>query len=76
MFSVEIKFRAGDWEVSLERFAALFLKEMLRTVQDGIRPLPTPAIPPAIVANPWATRTGNSCSLRRWASSKSTVAGR
>ena len=40
MFSVEIKFRAGDGEVSLGRFATLFLKELLRSAQDEIRPLP------------------------------------
>jgi excisionase family DNA binding protein len=52
MFSVEIKFKAGDREVSLERFATLFLKELLRSVQDEIRPQPTPAIPSAVVAAP------------------------
>jgi hypothetical protein len=36
MFSVEIKFKAGDREVSLERFATLFLKGLLRSVQDEI----------------------------------------
>jgi excisionase family DNA binding protein len=58
MFSVEIKFRAGDREVSLERFATLFLKELLRSAQDEIRPQPiqervkTPVIPPVVVAAP------------------------
>jgi excisionase family DNA binding protein len=52
MFSVEIRFRVGDREVSLERFATLFLKELLRSAQDEIRPQPAPAIPPAVVAAP------------------------
>ena len=52
MFSVEIKFRAGDREVSLERFATLFLKELLRSAQDEIRPQPAPPIPPIVVAAP------------------------
>lgn len=51
MFSVEIKFRAGDREVSLERFATLFLKELLRSAQDEIRPQPSP-VRPAVVAAP------------------------
>lgn len=56
MFSVEIKFKAGDREVSLERFATLFLKELLRSAQDEIRPqsiqecVKTPVIPPVVVA--------------------------
>jgi hypothetical protein len=49
MFSVEIKFRAGDREVSLERLATLSLKELLRSAQDEIRPQPTPVIRPAVV---------------------------
>jgi hypothetical protein len=55
MFSVEIKFKAGDREVSLERFATLFLKELLRSAQDEIRPqsiqecVKTPVIPPVVV---------------------------
>ena len=55
MFSVEIKFKAGDREVSLERFATLFLKQLLRSAQDEIRPQPlqerimTPVIPPVVV---------------------------
>ena len=52
MFSVEIKFKAGDREVSLERFATLFLKELLRSAQDEIRPQPAPATVPALVAAP------------------------
>src|SRR5258708_7739162 len=52
MFSVEIKFRAGDREVSFERFATLFLKELLRSAQDEIRPQPAAVIPPAVVAPP------------------------
>ena len=40
MFNVEIKFKAGDREVSLERFATLFLKKLLRSAQDEIRPQP------------------------------------
>jgi hypothetical protein len=40
MFRVEIEFRAGDREVSLERLATLFLKELLRFAQDEIRPAP------------------------------------
>jgi hypothetical protein len=28
MFRIEIKFKAGDREVSLDRFATLFLKEL------------------------------------------------
>ena len=56
MFSVEIKFRAGDREVSLERVVTLFLKELLRSAQDEIRPQPihervkAPVIRPAVVA--------------------------
>jgi excisionase family DNA binding protein len=55
MFSVEIRFRAGDREVSLERFATLFLKELLRSAQDEIRPQPiqervkAPVISPVVV---------------------------
>jgi excisionase family DNA binding protein len=58
MFSVEIKFKAGDREVSLERFATLFLKQLLCSAQDEIRPQPiqerikTPVIPPVVVAAP------------------------
>jgi excisionase family DNA binding protein len=52
MFSVEIKFRAGDREVSLERFATLFLKELLRSAQDELRPQRAPVIPSAAVAAP------------------------
>jgi excisionase family DNA binding protein len=58
MFSVEIKFRAGDREVTLERFANLFLKELLRSAQDKIRPEPiqerstAPVIRPPVVAAP------------------------
>jgi excisionase family DNA binding protein len=58
MFSVEIKFRAGDREVSLERFSTLFLKELLRSAQDEIRPQPihervkAPVIRPAVLAAP------------------------
>jgi excisionase family DNA binding protein len=58
MFSVEIKFRAGNREVSLERFATLFLKELLQSAQDEIRPQPiqervnAPVIRPAVVAAP------------------------
>jgi hypothetical protein len=40
MFSIEIEFKAGEREVSLERFATLFLKELLRSAQDEIRPQP------------------------------------
>jgi excisionase family DNA binding protein len=50
MFSIEIKFKAGDREVSLERFATLFLKEMLRSAQEEIRLQPAPVTPPAVVA--------------------------
>jgi excisionase family DNA binding protein len=50
MFSVEIKFRAGDREVSLERFATLFLKELLRSAQDEIRPV----IAPTVAAAPFS----------------------
>jgi len=58
MFRVEIEFRAGDREVSLERFATLFLKELLRFAQDEIRPAPiqeqvkAPVIGPPLVATP------------------------
>jgi excisionase family DNA binding protein len=52
MFSVEIKFRAGDREVSFERFATLFLKELLRSAQTENRPLPAPVIPPTVVRAP------------------------
>lgn len=38
MFSVEIKFRAGDREVSLARFATLFLKESLGSAQTAFIP--------------------------------------
>jgi hypothetical protein len=31
MFRAEIEFRVGDREVSLERFATLFLKELLQS---------------------------------------------
>jgi excisionase family DNA binding protein len=51
MFSVEIKFKAGDREVSLERFATLFLKELLRSAQAEIQQ-PAPVITPAVVAAP------------------------
>jgi excisionase family DNA binding protein len=56
MFSVQVKFKVGDHEVPLERFSALFLKELLRLAQDEIRPNPTPVgrastlVPPAIYA--------------------------
>jgi excisionase family DNA binding protein len=56
MFSVEVKFKAGDREVSLERFATLFLKELLRSMQDEIRRQPiqervqAPVIPPVVLA--------------------------
>jgi excisionase family DNA binding protein len=40
MFSVEVKFKADDHEVSLERFATLFLKELPRSTLDVIRPQP------------------------------------
>jgi hypothetical protein len=50
MFSVEIKFRAGDREVSLKRFATLFLTELLRSAQDEMRSRPAPMMPPAVVA--------------------------
>jgi|HubBroStandDraft_6_1064221.scaffolds.fasta_scaffold00904_11 hypothetical protein len=55
MFSVEIKFKAGDREVSLERFATLFLKELLRSAQDKIRPQPSPVMPSAVDAAPVVT---------------------
>ena len=57
MFSVEIKFRAGDREVSLERFATLFLKELFRSAQDDIRQQPAPVIRPAVVAAPDSKNT-------------------
>jgi excisionase family DNA binding protein len=50
MFSVEIKFKAGDREVSLERFATLFLKELLRSAQDVIKLHPAPMVPPPVAA--------------------------
>ncbi len=37
MFSVQVKFKVGDHEVPLERFCALFLKELLRLAQDEIQ---------------------------------------
>ncbi len=58
MFGVEIKFRVGDRQVSLERFATLFLKDLLRSAQDEIRPEPiqerveAPVIRPPVVATP------------------------
>lgn len=52
MLRVEIKFRARDCEVILERFATLFLKELLRCAHDEIRPQPAPVIPPAVIAAP------------------------
>lgn len=58
MFSIEVKFKVGDREVSLERFTTLFLKELLRSAQDEIRPQPiqervkTPVIRPPVVAAP------------------------
>jgi len=55
MFSVEIRFRVGDREVPLERFATLFLKELLRSAQDEIRRQPAPLIPPTVVAAPVST---------------------
>jgi excisionase family DNA binding protein len=55
MFSVAIRFRVGDREVSLERFATLFLKELLQSAQDEIRPQPAPLIPPIVVAAPGST---------------------
>jgi excisionase family DNA binding protein len=57
MFSVEIKFRAGDREVSLEKFATLFLTELLQSAQDEMRRQPTPMMPPVAVAAPARTRT-------------------
>ena len=57
MFSVEIKFRAGDREVSLENFAKLFLTELLRSTQDEMRRQPAPMMPPAVVAAPARTGT-------------------
>ena len=56
MFSIEIKFKAEDQEVSLEKFATLFLSELIRSVQDEMRRRPTPMMPPAVVAAP--ARTG------------------
>jgi hypothetical protein len=50
MFRVEMKFRVGDREVSLERFATLFLKELLRSAQEEIRPQPAPVMPSVAVA--------------------------
>lgn len=55
MFSVEIKFRVADREVSLERFTTLFLKELLRSAQDEIRPQLAPLVPPIVVAAPVST---------------------
>jgi len=58
MFSVEIKFKVGDREVSPERFVTLFLKELLRSAQDEIRPesiqdrVKAPVIRPPVVATP------------------------
>jgi excisionase family DNA binding protein len=49
MFSVDIKFRVGAREVSLERFATLFLTELLRSVQDEMRPQPAQMMPPAVL---------------------------
>lgn len=49
MFRVEMKFRVGDREVSLERFATLFLKELLRSAQEEIRPQPAPVMPSVAV---------------------------
>ncbi len=56
MFSVDIKFRAGDREVSLEKFATVFLTELLRSVRDEMTLQPAPMMPPAVVAAP--ARTG------------------
>ena len=69
MFSVEIKFRAGDREVSLERFATLFLKELLRSAQTENRPLPAPVIPPTVVRAPVNTDRKEP-ELGRWASNR------
>ena len=55
MFSVEIKFRVGDREVPLERFATLFLKELLRSTHDANRQEPARIAPNAVVAEPVVT---------------------
>ena len=54
MFSIEVKLRAGDREVPLERFANLFLVEVFRgALSDAMAKLapmqplaPSPVIPP------------------------------
>ncbi len=51
MFSIEIKFKIGDREVSLERFATLFLKEVLRSEQMEITIQPAPVKPVAVAAS-------------------------
>jgi hypothetical protein len=57
MFSVEIRFKVGDREVSLERFATLFLNELLRSAQHQVRQQRAPAIRPAVVAAPDSKNT-------------------
>ena len=52
MFSVEIKFRAGEQEVSLERFATLFLREILRSAQAEMSSQAAPLMPSAVPAGP------------------------
>ncbi|MBZ5721957.1 MAG: helix-turn-helix domain-containing protein [Acidobacteriia bacterium] len=52
MFSVQVKFKVGDREVPLERFAALFFKEVLRLTQEETRPKPTPELHKPVVVPP------------------------
>lgn len=45
MFSVELKFKVGDREVSWDRFANLFLAEAFRSARNEMLPKPTLPLP-------------------------------
>jgi hypothetical protein len=54
MFSIEVRFKAGDREVSRERFANLFIAEIFRgALSDAMAKLtPTPPLVPSSVIAP------------------------